>query len=659
VGVFTSEPRRHALVACLTGSVLCGIALLGAPRAAGIVQRATTVDGPSTAIVDFGGIAIASDGTGGLVYTKNVDGVPHVFAARYNGNRWSPPFRVDWDQPFDASQPRIAADDHGRLLVVWVTQTATVGSRIQRGLFSASLGRGASGFAPALLVDPNVGNGVGVDPAVAGVSTGKAIVAYRVVTNDFTIGSSAAAVQLRPGDVMADVRIARLNGDRWSRLGAVNRNPAASIRPPSPVNGPQVGIGAEGNAVVAWQEPDQTGASRIWARRVFGTTLGPPLQVSPVVWDGHSVTGEADAFAISVTAFDQARIVSRVTGGGAPSLAAPRLFLGTLEANYVDFGAKVNGPRLADGGAPPAGPLGAPAVAAGEGGVEGTMRLGFIAGASVRRVGVDTEGALVELEPLVAPTPEPAGEVVTAVNSESGLTAYEAAPAAGPAVAVRQEFRSGYAQTGLLSGSSGGSVAQLRAGSFESGDALIGFRQGEPGGFEIVAARVSAPPARFSVFTPDGWVRPRRALLRWDEAPSAVGDVHYSVVLDGRVIRTALKRPRYRPRPALLGSGKRRVRVLATDGFGGQLLGRAVTLRVDSEPPTAVLRGRGRDVTVKLADRDSGVASATCLFGDGGRASGRRSCRHRYQGPGAFTISVRERDKAGNRIARFLRVRVR
>ncbi len=34
---------------------------------------------------------------------------------------WSAPIRVDWDQPFAASQPRIAAGPKGELLVVWVT----------------------------------------------------------------------------------------------------------------------------------------------------------------------------------------------------------------------------------------------------------------------------------------------------------------------------------------------------------------------------------------------------------------------------------------------------------------------------------------------------------------------------------------------------------
>src|SRR5262249_5947864 len=161
------------------------------------------------------------------------------------------------------------------LLVVWVTQVATLAKgELRRGLYSASLGPGAAEFGPSLLVDPNIKGGVGTAPSVAGAVPGKAIVAYRVITNDFS-GESINAVRLLPGDVLADIRVARLEGDRWSRLGGINRNPAASMRPPSETNGPQVAIGATGRAVVAWQEPDATGVARIWMRRVTGTTLGP------------------------------------------------------------------------------------------------------------------------------------------------------------------------------------------------------------------------------------------------------------------------------------------------------------------------------------------------------------------------------------------------
>ena len=51
----------------------------------------TVIDGPSAAIASLGGLSIARDGTGGLIYSKAVAGVPHVFV---EGNGLGQPARV-------------------------------------------------------------------------------------------------------------------------------------------------------------------------------------------------------------------------------------------------------------------------------------------------------------------------------------------------------------------------------------------------------------------------------------------------------------------------------------------------------------------------------------------------------------------------------------
>ena len=76
------------------------LAFLAAPRAcarrpSAVILPAVTIDGPSAEIVGFGGVAMAEDGTGGLVYLKRVDGVTHVFVSRYVGGHWLAPIRVD------------------------------------------------------------------------------------------------------------------------------------------------------------------------------------------------------------------------------------------------------------------------------------------------------------------------------------------------------------------------------------------------------------------------------------------------------------------------------------------------------------------------------------------------------------------------------------
>lgn len=637
-------------------------ALVPATPAQALITAPVTVDGPSSDILDFGGAAMAPDGSGGLVYTKAVEGVPHVFASRYVNGGWSAPIRVDWDQPFEASQPRIAAGPGGELLVVWVTEVATVHSQIQHALYSARIGAGATGFGPSLLVDPNVGEGVGVDPSLSGTAPGQATVAYRVITYTFTQVGFSTAVQLRPGDVMADIRLARLNGDRWSRLGAINRNPEASMRPPGPTNGPQVGAGIDGGAVVAWQEPDQTGAARIWMRRIFGTTPGPPLEASPANWEGAPVSGDADAFSLAVTPLNQARVAFRIAGAGS---TPARLLLNTLPPDFAVPSGALNGASTVFKGGQ--GALGIPGVAATEkgGGREGVLNLAFAAGSEVHQVGVDASGGLTSLATPPGPAARPRAEAVAVIGPEgNGALAYPALDGQGrPVTAVRQGFASGAAQVGLLTGVSGGPVDELSAGSSGRGDALIGFRQGEAGHYEIVAERVSAPPASFKAKAPKRWVRPGRARLHWQAAKSAVGGLTYSVLLEGRVVKRGLRRHSYLPPRALLGSGVRRAQAMATDGLGEQVLSPVAKLRVDGlAPRIAVKVSRAQGLAmVRLHDPDSGlnVGLTSVSFGDGTGAHGGSRFHHDYASPGRYTIVVRARDKVGNRVSRRFEAVVR
>ncbi len=651
-------------VLTIAGTLVAGALAIDATPARALITPPTTVDGPSSEILDFGGVAMATDGTGGLVYVRAVEGIPRIFASRYADGGWSAPIRVDWDQPYAASQPQIAAGPKGELLVVWVTQVATIHGSVQWGLYSARIGARASGFGPSLLVDPNVGDGIGVDPSLAATASGKAIVAYRAITFDFDQNTFSTAVQLRRGDVMADIRLARLNGDRWSRLGAINRNPEASMRPPSPANGPQVGAGLEGGAVIAWQEPDQTGAARIWLRRIFGTTPGPILEASPASWEGKPVTADADAFSLSVAPYAQARVAIRIAAGSGSALAG-RLLVNSLPPNYATTAGTLSGAQLADGGggAPLPGGVGPPDVAAAEDRErKDSLRLAFLAGGQLRQMGAGADGGVVGITTPPGPPAQVGARPVTASDPEGGgLVAYPALDAGGdPAVAVRQEFPSGAAQTGLLSGVQGGPVAELAIGRSGSGDGLIAFRQGEAGHFEVVAERVSAPPAAFQVKAPKGWSKPNAVKLRWQAAPSTVGGLSYAVLVDGRLIEDGLRGRAFHPRPAQLGNGVLRAQVLATDGSGQQLLSKAVKLRVDGQRPGVGVRVRRGRVTVRAHDAGSGLkAAATKVsFGDGERARGGSRFAHSYRRPGRYTVVVRASDAVGNRTWRRFEVRI-
>jgi hypothetical protein len=632
-----------------------------AAPACALITPPVTVDGPSSQILDFGGVSMAEDGNGGLVYLKAVEGVPHVFACRYLEGHWTAPIQVDWDQPYPASQPRIVAGPQGRLLVVWVTQVATVHGSVQHGLFSARIGSNGSSFGPSLVVDPNVGDGLGVDPALSAAAPGKAIVAYRAITYTFKPGTFSTAVQLRPGDVMADIRLARLSGDRWSRIGAVNRNPEASMRPPAPTNGPQVGSGLDGGAVVAWQEPDQTGTARIWMRRIFGSTPGPVLPASPVDWQGAPVTADADAFSLSVTPYAGARVAFRIVAGGGSALGG-RLLTNALPPLFANGASALSGPELADGGNLPVGP---PDVAVAETeNKQMAMRLGFLSGSQLRQMQLANGGVPAPLQTPPGPTGVLDSRPVVAVDPEGGgLVAYPALDALGlQVVAVRQEFRSGEAQTATVSGAGGGPIGELSIGRSGAGDGLIAFRQGEAGRYAIVAERTGTPPAAFRVEPPKGWSRPNGVRLRWGAARSGVGGVLYTLFLDGHPVRRNLRRLSFHPSPAMLGDGVIAVQVQAADRFGQWLLSNRAKLRVDGNPPLVQARVRkAHKVVVRLGDSGSGLARGATVvsFGDGERDRGGSKFVHSYPAPGRRTIVVRARDKVGNRLWRRLKVAVR
>ncbi len=643
-----------------TPALLALAALAWPSHALALVALPVTIDGPSADIIDAGGSALASDGTGGIAYIKLDQGVPHVFAARRLHDAWTAPTRVDYALPYDARQARIAASEHGRLLVVWVSQIATVHGQIRYALYSAELPAGGATFSPPLIVDPDVEDGAEVDPALAGTQAGRAIVAYRVTTYDFgpNSGRRPDKVQIRPADVMADVRIARYQGTRWSRLGAINRNPDASMPAPDTANAPRVGLADDGGAVVAWQERDQNGIARLWAKRVFGTALGPTLPASP-----PAVTDDVDALALAVTPLGMAQVVARVPAQDGTT----RVYGNRLPVSLDSHAGTFAGATPVDGG-PLSGPVGAPAVAVVDGGQDGGGLVGFAVGGALR---VSALGAAHWTgDPVPAPAPDAdADSALALATTGATVAAWETTGADGlPAVAVRQQHADGGVQSGVLAGAAAGDVSGLSLAADGEGDAILSFLQGSSAARGIVAEGVTAAPARFTVTPPSGWVRPKAARLRWGAAPSTARRVTYTVLLDGEPVVQGVVARALVPPPATLGTGVRRVQVVATDSQGQTVASDPVALKVDARPPIAKAaaaprRTYGRHaIAVALTDNASGVVAAksTCLFGDASKKQkGHRTFRHRYEKAGRYVVRVVTRDKAGNATTRRLRVQVR
>ena len=76
------DPVRSLRQLSLVMALAAAFAAAGASPALAVILPPTTIDGPSPVILEFGGVAMASDGTGGLVYTKQVEGAAHVFTTR-------------------------------------------------------------------------------------------------------------------------------------------------------------------------------------------------------------------------------------------------------------------------------------------------------------------------------------------------------------------------------------------------------------------------------------------------------------------------------------------------------------------------------------------------------------------------------------------------
>src|ERR1700684_1051580 len=98
-GVVRCAPPLARALMCL--AVLAALAALPAPAGAAarrtptLAPGNTVIDGPSSDIVGLDGMSVSRDGTGGLVYVKNVGGVAHVFVSRLSGGTFQTPIEVD------------------------------------------------------------------------------------------------------------------------------------------------------------------------------------------------------------------------------------------------------------------------------------------------------------------------------------------------------------------------------------------------------------------------------------------------------------------------------------------------------------------------------------------------------------------------------------
>lgn len=615
-------------------------------RAGAVISAATTLDGPSSDIVSLDGVAMAADGSGGLVYSKRVDGHVHVFVSRFADRAWQSPQRVDVGQPYDSSWPAIGAGDDGRLVVTWIHQ---FGAGVQNRMYSASLDPGATRFQAPVAIDLDVREGLDASPSLSMSPGGGAYLVYRVVY-------ARQSPTLPPGTVDADIRIQRYSGSFWSLLGQpVDRIQSQPQATPTPFNGPRVATDQSGNAVVAWQEPDDQLIPRVYARRVFGKVLGNVLPASPTDVGGAPLNAPADQLSLAVSPFGEAIVGMRQQPDAKTAWTRPRALVNMLPSSFADGAGSFTGARAVDGGGAngPDGGLGTIAVSADDDG-------GFDAGVGLGARVLDVGGDEVDVADPVrlddgsgtgAPNP-------LLVRGQEGTLA--AAWNVGGGVGLFERDADGTPFQRTIAAPAGGALQTLRLGGSTLGSALAGWIQGPPtrdAGKQIAAASIEVPPGRFTVLTPPDWTRRRRLTLTWDAAPSTNGRLTYTVQVDGADVVGGVRGLERTLGPRQLDDGRHRVTVVATDPDDQTRTSVASKLLVDrTAPRVRVVRVGGGRVRVVVRDGASGVAGARIAWGDGRHGGGRRAT-HAYASGGPHVVSVVARDRAGNEARRTVVLR--
>jgi hypothetical protein len=651
----TGFPTRQAAVLLALAPLFAAFA--HAPRADALISPLTTIDGPSSGIVELGGVAMASDGSGGIVYRKRVEGRAHIFAALYSGGQWGPAQRVDVGQPFESSFPAIAAGEGGRLVVVWTNHYSSTTD----GLFSAALEPGSTGFQPPVPIDLDIGEATGTYPSVAMNLSGQALVAYRVIT----AVSGPSTPEIPPGYVDAEIRMARFDGEYWSSFGLpINRNPAQPMLTPTAANSPKVAIDLTGQGLVAWQEPDNSFVNRVYARRIFGMVPGNILQVSPSTYAGDPLNGPADEFALDVSGFGEGAVAWRQQPAPGSGFTRPRVFLSEIPSSFDPHGSAFAPARIVDGGGGEglAGPIG-PLSMAVDG--EGDFDVGFGSGVS----SLDARGTETTLSAPVRldeANSDVAGDpVLTRADNGALAAAWKVDEHGAGAVAVLERRADGTPNRALVAAPGGGAVHQLDLGASHHGDALIGFLQGDGANTKIAAVVVRAPPGEFVLDTPATWVNAKRVPLQWETPLAGAGQLTYSVLVDDREVAENLTSTETTLSGSEISDGVHTIQVEATDSLGQVVDSVPATLKVDRTPPHVSVRVRGDSVTVRISDlpkgESSGVdaGSVSVRFGDGRSGGGRTRFTHRYKRGGSYTITVAAADNAGNSTTVHRRVTVR
>lgn len=604
-------------------SVLAALVLLAAPAAAPAgFFSAETVDGPNGDVARVGGVDLARDGSGTVVYVKRVAGVEHVFAARLLDGVWQPPERLDGPLALPSSAPAVGVANRGAAVVAFVNDGR---------LYTVVRRPGDSGWgAPVALGDGNAAS-----PSV-----------------DLSVNGVGYVVWTRGGQ---DVRAAWLprSARAFTEFAApLDVTPGAEAG--TGTGRPRVAASADGTALAAWGEA----GGRLYARRLLredGLSQYPQELGVPSL-DGHP-GGAADLPEVDVADDSSFAWVTfrQAFDDNATTRVLARRLVGSVFDPPADVGAGAFGGEGAT----------TPAVDVGGGGDPMAI---FASDSTASRTPF---GALSFFDVFPTPFPLSAGNAVASSpavaigETSQAVAAWFDTDSGVPAVAARS-FKFGRPadpETSLTDLTLGAADAAggLDAAADRYGDAVVVFVQGVGSGRRLAAAVWDRPPVNLAQTTTFRWRDDSRP-LGWARISEPWGPIVWSVLMDGRLLGTTTRRSF--PIEGRVADGVHRWTLIATDRRGQQRTAGPRSLRIDTRRPSVAVTVRGRRVAgralrflVRARDRLAGVASVRLDFGDGRPAFGTDVAR--ALGPGSHAVRITATDRAGNRTTVTERVTVR
>ena len=618
------------LLACAFTSLWTAGADAAKPRSPTLAPNDTVIDGPTSGIDSLDGLSIARDGNGGLVYTKSVAGIPHVFVSRLVNGAYQAPVEADGGLLGASTHPVIAAGQDGMLVVAFIN-----GGQ----LYVASA---ASVSAP--LSTPVVLYGAAANPSISISNFGKTYVAFTA-----TDGAGGG-----------DVRAAYAYDGQWAlEPTPLDDNPAdaAGVGP----GRPQVATAGDGVAIVAWGEN-----GHIFTRKVTKTAASPVDEQADVPSLNGAVGGAATEPVIATGGDSTYASVAFTETFSSGANQQTRVLTNRLH------GSRYDGIEQPDGlSTPGSESSGQPETSVNEYGA------GFVTSqytdthelVATQLAGNERFGQVLRVDSL--PNGLPPDAVPAIAGLVSTFIVWQQSPGqSGPA-----EIRLRYAPLGanlgpeqVISTPAAGATAAaqgLAAAGDVAGDASAAWVQGSGPSTEIVAAQLFQPPGGFSIIAkPFTYSRTAQPLRAWSPAAELWGSPTYTVRIGSVAIGQTQASELVPASP--LPNGRQAYQVTATNPAGLTSTTNPATVFIDTVRPRVSVRFTGRDVVDKRVrmrvsysdpppagqprSAASGVKTVTVRWGDGTPASRIRrvTAGHVYTRRHTFTVVVTATDRAGN-----------